>query len=55
MSILDKRMDLAGHEINPGQDGLPSGASNPLLKGQNATGQIVRYLNRTYRLLPTLR
>src|SRR5208283_1449318 len=34
-------------------DGLPSGASNPLLKGQNATGQIVRYLNRTYRLLPT--
>ena len=34
-------------------EGLPSAASKPL-KASNATGQIVRFLNRTYHLLLTL-
>ena len=34
-------------------EGLPSGASQPLQKRAGLTGQIVRYLNRTYRVLAT--
>jgi len=33
-------------------EGPPSGASHPY-KGGGSTGQTVRYLNRTYRVLPT--
>src|ERR1700755_2305823 len=49
--LVDRRLGRASGKRVP-VEGLLSGASNPS-KRAAPTGQIVRYLNRTYRLLPT--